>query len=380
VTYISYDGATEPLGASQVVAYLERLAAVADITLISFEKRASWDGGSLRALEEAGVRWLPQRYNKQPPVASTAWDVYRGARAIDDAASERSPDIIHARSYVGALMALRSRSATDARFLFDIRGFWADERVDGRIWRRGLLYRIAKRYEAEFFAKADAVVTLTDASIPQIREWLGHRPAPVAVIPTCADIDRYSGGEPRSTGPIGVWNGSIGTWYRFDLAVKIAREMGIDMKVLTRQVDLAKAGLDGYPAEVKTVPHAGVPDELAPGDIGFCLVQPSFSKVASAPTRFAEHLAAGNVVIATSGVGDVAEIVEQERVGVVLADDGEASVKAAVRELRDLLRDPDVTARCRATATRRFSLAAGVEKYRAVYEELMAGESKASDR
>ena len=43
VVYVSYDGALDPLGASQVVPYLLGLAArgVA-ITLISFEKRERW--------------------------------------------------------------------------------------------------------------------------------------------------------------------------------------------------------------------------------------------------------------------------------------------------------------------------------------------------
>ena len=40
VLYISYDGMLEPLGQSQVLAYLERLAADRPIDLISFEKKA----------------------------------------------------------------------------------------------------------------------------------------------------------------------------------------------------------------------------------------------------------------------------------------------------------------------------------------------------
>ena len=131
VIYVSYDGAGEPLGLSQVVAYLERLAADADITLISFEKGTSSLDETARRLDEAGVRWRPMRYHRNPPVVSTAFDIHRGADAIDEAAADRRPDVIHARSYVPALMALRSRAESKARFLFDIRGFWADERVEG---------------------------------------------------------------------------------------------------------------------------------------------------------------------------------------------------------------------------------------------------------
>ena len=42
VLYISYDGMLEPLGQSQVLSYLKRLASDRSIHLISFEKAADW--------------------------------------------------------------------------------------------------------------------------------------------------------------------------------------------------------------------------------------------------------------------------------------------------------------------------------------------------
>ena len=42
ILYISYDGMLEPLGQSQVFAYLKRLAAGRRIHLISFEKPEDW--------------------------------------------------------------------------------------------------------------------------------------------------------------------------------------------------------------------------------------------------------------------------------------------------------------------------------------------------
>ena len=149
VIYVSYDGAAEPLGQSQVVAYLERLAADCVIQLISFEKPGD-DRAPVRArLADCGVAWHPLVYHRGPPVASTVLDVVRGTRRIKQlAAGIEGTLILHARSYVPALMALRARLGERARFLFDIRGFWADERVEAGLWRRdGALHRIAKRYE-----------------------------------------------------------------------------------------------------------------------------------------------------------------------------------------------------------------------------------------
>ncbi|HMB81655.1 MAG TPA: hypothetical protein VKI43_16365, partial [Vicinamibacterales bacterium] len=73
VLYISYDGVLEPLGESQVVAYLERLTDRAAVALLSFEKpedladRARADAMRER-LQRAGITWMPRRYHKRPPV------------------------------------------------------------------------------------------------------------------------------------------------------------------------------------------------------------------------------------------------------------------------------------------------------------------------
>src|SRR5436190_22933064 len=110
VLYVSYDGAAEPLGQSQVVAYLELLSDVADITLISFEKALDATDEVGPRLRAAGIKWIPLRYHGWPPVLSTARDVIVGTRAIDREARRRPPDIVHVRSYVPALMACRAKA------------------------------------------------------------------------------------------------------------------------------------------------------------------------------------------------------------------------------------------------------------------------------
>jgi glycosyltransferase involved in cell wall biosynthesis len=270
-------------------------------------------------------------------------------------------------------MTIRSRTFRDSRFLFDIRGFWADERVEGGLWNAGgVLYRLAKHYEKRFFSEADAIVTLTEASVPQIRSWLAPRKVPIEVIPTCVEVNRFGMNGPRPGGPAAIWSGSIGTWYRFDLAPKLAAALGLPLRVLTRQVDRARAVLGSMPATVKTVAPDGVPAELYRNDVGLCLVHPSFSKTASAPTRFAEHLAAGNPVVALAGVGDMDAIIQREGVGVVLPGDTSADIERAGAEARDLMSDPQTPERCIAVAERLFSLERGVTKYRNLYRRLWA--------
>ena len=77
--YVSYDGALDPLGRSQVVPYLEGLSARGwSFDLVTFEKDERWrDEKSRREMEErlaaAQIAWSPLRYHKRPPVLSTAF-------------------------------------------------------------------------------------------------------------------------------------------------------------------------------------------------------------------------------------------------------------------------------------------------------------------
>src|SRR6059058_3241762 len=81
VFYVSYDGVAEPLGRSQVLGYLKRLAGSYQITLISFEKAS--ERRDLRdELAECGIEWRPLRYHRRPPVLSTMVDVLAGRRAL----------------------------------------------------------------------------------------------------------------------------------------------------------------------------------------------------------------------------------------------------------------------------------------------------------
>jgi glycosyltransferase involved in cell wall biosynthesis len=371
VLYISYDGLAEPLGRSQILPYLERLASMYEITLVTFEKPED-DPAKLAPVIAAGITWIPLDYHRRPPVLSTALDVLAGRRAVRAATrANGTPAIIHVRSDVPALIALASRQRR-AKLLFDIRGFWADERVEGGIWPDGgRLYHAAKRFEQRAYRRADAIVTLTEASVPQVREWSGGRPVPIEVIPTCVEFGRFDQRPPRPGGPQAVWSGSIGTWYRFDLTARVATALALPLTVITRQEQLARELLGGYPASIGAAAPEDVPGRLFAGDIGLCLIASSFSKIASAPTRFAEYLAAGMPVLVTRGVGDLARIVSDRRIGAVLEGDDQAEIARAARLLRELAADDAVRARCRATARELFDVSVGVDRYANLYRRLL---------
>ena len=156
VIYISYDGMLEPLGQSQVVAYLEQLARDWPVYLISFEKeRDRKDDKRIAAmharLNASGIVWSPLAYHKAPSAAATAYDIAVGTATALSILIRHKVRIVHARSYVSAMIALGVKRASGAKFVFDMRGLWADERVDAGLWaKEGALYKAAKAMERRF--------------------------------------------------------------------------------------------------------------------------------------------------------------------------------------------------------------------------------------
>jgi hypothetical protein len=116
VLYISYDGMLEALGQSQVLGYVERLARDYPMHLISFEKQADRTDktrmDAMRArLGAAGISWTPLAYHKTPTAPATAFDISVGTAAAIAIATRHRIKIVHARSYVPALMAVAVKRA-----------------------------------------------------------------------------------------------------------------------------------------------------------------------------------------------------------------------------------------------------------------------------
>src|SRR5262249_2163761 len=204
---------------------MERLAREWPVYLISYEKQQDREDSTRMAamrerLAKAGIFWTPLAYHKSPSAPATAYDIAVGTLVALRLVPRRKVKIVHARSYVPALIALAVKRLTGAKFLFDMRGFWADERVDGGLWPRdGRLYGLAKSLERRFLEAADHVVTLTHASPRGMARfpYLKDKMPPLSVIPPSADLDRFRPQEERHDRVFTFgYVGSVGTWYLFD--------------------------------------------------------------------------------------------------------------------------------------------------------------------
>lgn len=393
VLYVSYSGMLEPLGQSQVLAYQERLAAKYRIHLVSFERpedlaRAEEREAVASRMKAAGIHWHPLRYHKRPSALATAWDILAGTVTGLRLARRHGLSIVHARSYVASVMALIITRLTGAKYVFDMRGFWADERVDGGLWPAGgRLYRIAKWFEQRFLLNADCVVSLTQAAVNEMRTfpYLEARMPRFELITTCADLELFHPSEtalrpadrPFTLGYVG----SVGVWYLFDETLRcfqLLRERlpHARLHILNRgghdyiQERMAALNIDPAAVEVEATDHAGVGGAMRRMNAGVFFIKPVYSKTASAPTKLGEFLGCGVPCLSNAGVGDMAAILEKEQVGVAVERFDEPAMREAIDRLIQLTQTPGINARCREIALRHFSLDEGVRRYDRIYRSL----------
>ena len=394
VLYISYDGMLEPLGQSQVLPYLKGLATDRSIHLISFEKAEDWANirereSQVRYISSIGINWHPLRYHKRPMAIATAWDIFCGTALGLCLVFRHRIGIVHARSYVPSVIALVLKRFKGVKYLFDMRGFWADEKLDEGWPIDGLMYRIAKSFERYFLRTADHVVSLTNAAVTEMQRfsYLEGCMPPVTVIPTCADLDRFKPieSELASNRLVIGYVGSVGR-YMFDQVAECFSVLSqirpdVQFLILNRgehayiRKCLLDAGVSSKNIELKSVSHAEMPGQIARMSASIYFTKPVFSKQAMAPTKLAELLGCGVPCLGNAGVGDMAEVLEGERVGVALRAFDKNSLVSGLERLLSLIADPLTSVRCVRAAKKHFSLDEGISRYQNIYERLSGPQS-----
>jgi len=406
VLFISYNGMLEPLGQSQVIPYLKELSKLgAQFTLLSYERGQAYTEEGRRScavlsteLRESGIDWHWLRYHKRPSIPATAFDVTAGVRFASRLIKSKQIELVHARSHIPALIALRLKRRLGVKMIFDVRGLMAEEYVDAGHWRsNGTPARLTKQMEARALSAADGVVTLTDALWSEMQAWpclQSRRQVAHETIPCCIDLevfrfDEQARIERRTELAVGdrfvlVYSGSIGGWY-------MTNEMAAFFAELKRQrpdafflwltqgdqspVDnaMSVAGLSRDDYGVRSVTPRTVPTWLSASDAGIAFYRPGISRLGTSPVKVSEYLACGLPVVVNAGVGDSDALIGREKIGVVVQDFQDAEYAKAALAIADFAAAAEqIRRRTRALAEKLFDLRqTGVEQYARLYARVL---------
>lgn len=399
--YLCYFGLREPLVQTQVIPYLRELAANGvGMSLLTFEPemKTRWTADSIAAwrqrLRDAGIEWHMLPYHKRPSLPATLYDIIRGGWRAAAIARRENVAVLHGRSHVGAAIGALARWLSGGKLIFDIRGFLADEYADSGNWNvTGPSYRLTKLAERWLYRSADGFVVLTEKA-REIVSSAGAAGRPIEVIPCCVDWERFSAAgamdrdalreEMGLTGrTVIVYAGALGGYYLIDETAELfAAARNDDPQVFALVLTqgspaamtsaLASLGFSSSDSRVTQVGPDDVPRYLRAADIAVALVRPSYARQSMSPTKFAEYLAAGLPVIATAGIGDLDVHIEEGRVGVLLQRLDRDAYRQALQAIKELRRDPELAARCRAEARKRYDLqTVGGARYRRLYDRLL---------
>jgi glycosyltransferase involved in cell wall biosynthesis len=401
ILFLSYDGMTDPLGQSQVIPYLIGLSKYDyDFTILSCDKPDNYKANKeyvQKLITPYPIQWVSLPYHKQPPILSSLYDFWLLKRKAEQLHKKEKFDMVHTRVGLPTLVALYLQKKYSIKFLNDIRGFWADERVDGGMWNiksplYKSIYQFFKKKEIACLTKADYNVCLTYAAEKEIHSWqnIPAQPVPLEVIPCSVDLDLF---DPLTINRevkeqfkkelrisdddfIISYLGSIGGWY-------LTEEMLRFCKLVSDKIPKAKflfisphqhTAIANAAAKVGLLPdkliitHAKryeVPILLSFSNYSIFFIKPCYSKISSSPTKHGEIMSMGIPVITNSGVGDISTIIAKYNSGYVVNDFSDESFIIAINKIiHDDLFDKNTI---RDGAKKFYALENAVNKYKKVY-------------
>lgn len=421
VLYLTYDGLTDPLGQSQILPYLSGLSDKGhQISIVSFEKEEPFKNLKSQISQiclSSQLKWIPLSYTKKPPILSTIKDLRNLEKNIRNLLSKIEFDFIHCRSYVTSLIALKLRREKGIPFIFDMRGFYPDERVDGQLWNLSnplyqKIYEYFKVKEYDLLEEAQAVVSLTHEGKREIEKWYLEKELfgggqfrynydralstqkKVTVIPCSSDLvhfdyHRISDNKRAWLSAVhGIdaklqylgYVGSLGTWYMgkemLELyAVLLKSNPKLRFLILTHDNldELRKEAIrlkipQSYIIQV-AAQRKDVPALMTLMSASVFFILPAYSKKASSPTKQGELMAMGVPVICNDGVGDSAEIIRKYGVGLVLKKLDAFGFNDVVEKWNALTNISKE--QIRRGAKDYFSLSKGVESYHRIYQSIL---------
>jgi len=403
--FLSYDGMTDPLGQSQVLPYLVGLSQHGfDITLVSFEKPIRFTTNHLHIESlclNNRISWFPLQYSNRFGVFSAVLNLFLLRQLVRRLHNSHSFELVHCRSYITALIGQWMKSRYGVKFIFDMRGFWADERVDGEIWDLNnlfyrLIYNYFKKKEKEFIQESNHIITLTEQSRSIIYSWSGKnvQPTAITVIPCCVDLNHFNSNGISESDKLNLryllnisksarvisYVGSIGTWYMLpEMLSFFVRWLLIypdsiflfisqdDPKTILREATLQ--GVSHDKIRINSTSRTEMPLYISISDCSLFFIKPVFSKIASSPTKQGEIMAMGVPVICNIGIGDTDMIIRAYNSGLLINQLIESAYDQAISVYHQAHFESSAI---RKGAVHHFSLDEGIHRYKSVYERILS--------
>ncbi len=402
VLFIMYDGLTDPLGQSQVLSYIKHLSANYSFDIVGFEKPLIYEkqkGIINDAIQNLDIRWFPVVYHKKPVILSTIYDFYRGWLVVRRQGDKHNYDLIHCRSSSIGNIALAAKKRYRAKLLFDMRGWWADEKKESGSWDSTIFYPIYlyfKKLERKLFTESDFAISLTKSGYREILDKKLKNSSNLAIIPTCVNFNIFKQYDLRTRNNIRselgikeeefviLYSGSLGGNYKIDIIINLyraAKRVNKKSKIFLvthtnkRDIFSAMRG-ENIPLDDLVIVSSNYEDVhlyLMAGDVGVIDYKRSFSTIGRSPTKMGEYWACGLPVVSKANTADVDSLIDKyENSGFIVKTETNEEYDGIINRIlmgkvnKELLREYSIDY---------FDLKSGVDAYNDIYEKCLSSES-----
>jgi glycosyltransferase involved in cell wall biosynthesis len=292
-------------------------------------------------------------------------------KALVRATAGRSTSILfHCRGPGATIQAAHVARHMGGRVVFDARGASDHEAVlrlnaqgpdnDASLLQRA--FDFGARMDQLAVKLADAVVAVSEPLARKLQQVNGGEQKPMAVIPSCVERPLFSSsarqGMRRKLGVpdnelLFVHTSTEARWEAFDQVLDLFRAVNLRQRsrmlfLTTLDPSVVTASLSASDPLLETlIILKARPEEvsqyLSAADVGLLLRRPHETFRVASPIKFAEYLGAGLALVVSENIGTTNEIVEAQKLGVIVPEGSNSSAidEAAECLISIMKHDPD---------------------------------------
>ena len=385
--YLSYDGILDNVGFSQIYNYLININTKYKINLITFEKKEKINNIKdintfNKKLYYNNIIWTRKKYHNKPKTVSTIINFLIGIFTCFKLLILKKIKVIHIRGLPSGIMIFPLIYFFSFKIIFDMRGFWAEEKADrANLKRSSIRYKLLLFIEKKLLINSEYIICLTNESILYLKkkyDFLKYKN--FVKIPTCVDIKRFKYKKKINKKKfIFSYLGSVDTAYDINPVLNFLDKFSKKKikykiyfftkknKILINKLRNYNISKDNY--SIKELKFNEVSKFLAKTDIGIFYLNKNLSVKASFPTKIAEFLACGIPIICNDFNKDITNMITKNKLGIII-NYNKKDINLTINQLKNKILNKKKSVMCREYANKFLSLDKAILKLESIYEKI----------
>ena len=267
-----------------------------------------------------------------------------------------------------------------------MRSLWIDEKImAGKIKKNSLTNKFFLGIERVLLKNSSKIISLTKSGKKKLIERYPklNLDTKISVIPTCVETSRFSNNNKKKDRKIFAHVGSLlNGWFDINfLQTYIKTALDFDKELIINIVSredkdkiyeaLSLSNSHKKRVDVFSLEFDDVPKYLQKISASMIFMLNGDGKLGSMPTRLGELMATGVPIILNNSSPDVAEMIENYRIGVNIEDFSKRGIINSIESIEKIIFNPKTKSLCSKITKDYFSVDSGVKEYKKIYKELI---------